>query len=273
MKIISLAVAVLLSAGISAQTIGKEVIELKSGEQIIGTVVEQKPGAYIKVLLMPSEDTVTIPLKDIDRMIKKVETEDNEPQDTISEIITPEIEDETIEKPFNGRPFYFGASYVTGGGDMPFLGFGVSVMRTFNDKLQLGLGIEGHTNNSRGGYIFTGTTPKRNVMGSYLPIVGKVRYAYQHLWNGRFSFLAQLSAGYSVVLDGGHQDANRDADLKGGLYVEPSLGFRLNISKDFGTIFSIGYQNLRSQSYYSFTDQNIRSYNWSNITVRAALFF
>lgn len=261
MKLVCLALVGFFS-NLSAQTEGSDIVYLKSGEQFIGTIIEQKPGAHIRLLQLPSNDTLTIGLSDIDKMVKRV------PE--ISSVSEPIQTDEKIEvlpenHPYNLRPFYFSLDGFAVGGDFACAGFGAMLFKTINSKLQIGLGANYFAMN-------IDQEPWRGPR-NFIPVTVEGRYAFQEMWNRKSAMVVGVNCGYNFILQGEHELSGISAEFGNGFYFQPSLGWRINFTSNVGMVLEVSYQNLSSKSINATTEDFIKKNNWSNIMFGGSIFF
>jgi hypothetical protein len=61
--------------------------------------------------------------------------------------------------------------------------------------------------------------------------------------------------------------------MRNGLYMQPSLGFRLNFTENVGVIFDVGYQYIGSKSYRAETGEFLKKHDENSLFFGAKLFF
>lgn len=250
-----------LSVGIiCGQNQGSDIITLKDGNVHRGEVIEQKPGRYIKLLQIPSHDTLLIELKTIDLLsktaIEKGAFDEEHKEESKLDLAKLKL--------FNVNDYHAYIKASTGAGDFAFSGFGLEVTKTMTPKLQIGMGVSYH-----------GKTGQMTNFEQSMPFTAELKYELQEHSTGRTAIMANLSAGYNLILNGDYLDSyeEQNAYLSNGLYFSPSIGFRLNLSQEMGIMINAGYQFISSNGYEKDTDLLLREQNWSNFIASGSFFF
>lgn len=252
-------IAIFISITTLAQASGSDVITLKDGTKYQGAVVEQKPGKYIKLLQIPSGDTVLIQLKEIDKLVKIYE-EPKEEEPTITESKL----DLTQLKMFNVNDYHVHLSYQLGAGDFALAGFGLKITKTINDKIQTGIGVD-----------YIGNYGSVSSFKYSVPISACIKYELQEHRTGRTATILNLDAGYNYMMKNTYHDhhISGSAYFNDGIYLNPSLGYRLNFTQEMGIELAIGYQFSNGRGIEKETDSFIRNHNWQHFKASASLFF
>lgn len=205
--------SLLNSSLVSSQTKGPDIVELKNGQIRQGTIVEQRPGYFLKLLRTPLNDTLTIKYSDIEalRITPQKETE---------ETLTNSL-DSKNKLDVNHNKYSVLIPVFMGTGNWDYYGLGIGVLRKFTPQIQAGIGF--HRTNSIGNHIeYTSTS-----------IFGELKYALQQSRNGRTSLLLSVAIGPNFYAY---------YKLANGIYFSPSIGYRINITKNTGLIIDLGYQ-------------------------------
>lgn len=256
-----------------AQEKGVDVLVLKTGERLRGIIIEQKPGEYVRLLQIPSNDTIKIELTAIETLIKIIDEGDQENQKNNNEETeqsnNSDIELNPDQIGFNKRAYYVNLGAFVGGGDWSNCSMGLSVVRTFSPKLQAGLGVSA---------IATLASKNNDKLDAILPITAEFRYTLQEMWKGRTALMLNLSTGYHAVLQGYYTvpvvgESDKLALMRNGLYFQPSLGMRVNFTKNFGLLFEVSYQYIGSKSHYDITGDFIKKHQYSSILFGTKFFF
>lgn len=247
------------------QSEGEDVVLLKNGSEHIGKIIEQKPSQHIRLLQLPSNDTLTIRLEEIDRILKReIQVL---PEAEIQAQTAPKHVPETIETEANYHQsnYHFHINGMASGGDYASVGLGVGLYRRIGPVLQLGavFNYYGSTRNF---------DTSRGPAGS-IPFGLDIEYMIQSTRQNRLGLQLGCQLGYNFVTQGGHQRNDKNAYFNNGLYVHPSIGFRCNIWKEAGLLLELGYQNIQSKSYYSDNNALIQKHSFSNIILGGSIFF
>jgi hypothetical protein len=252
-----------------SQTEGEDIVRLKDGKEIRGFIIEQSPGQFIKVLQLPSRDTVKIDLSEIETLLKIVtQFEEKKIQDTmqVQKEIAPLLAlDTTKINFFNQHLFQARLNFSEIFGNYPGEGFGMSLHRSLYSQFKLGLGF----------CYFSARI--------IIPYEYRRSFAFfteaEHNLNlstsGRFGFFSGLALGYNVDFTPIYKDKYllQEVALSNGLYFHPRVGFRVNFSKNTGILLDVGYQYIHSNPIDPLTDIKLDSRNWSSVIFRFSLFF
>jgi hypothetical protein len=247
------------------QTEGDDIVTLKNGEELRGYIIEQKPGVYIRLLQSPLNDTLKIEFDQIEMLRTNVNQIKTKSESDSTE--TKDLKLELSELRFNDRKHYVNFGVSRSGGEWNSVNMHLSALRTVSPNLQLGLGInvlgyDGHINHD---------------LQWVLPITLELRQVLRKMKNNRIANMLNLSAGYSVVIDGeyyaGPTSPENFVVFKNGLFLNPSYGFRVNLSRNVGLIFEIGYQFNRYKTIYNESDEFLKIRSYHNMTIGAKLFF
>lgn len=244
---------------LQAQTIAQDVVILNSQRSFAGIIVEQKPGAYIRLLRLPEHDTLAFPMDSIDRIVKIVSTEKpaEEPHSTSDP-----------HKKYNQKKHIVMIHGHLGGGDYSFSGFGLSMCQNFADRWQLGLGVHyiGQTGNSN-----TITFPDQQIV----PLTIECRWKFSESLHGKGATFLSLSSGYNFTLNKTHFNSEQNIDMRitNGLFFNPGIAFRINLFENMGLMLDLGYQLTSSSLFNAQTDKKIGGKQWHNFAARGTLFF
>ena len=259
-NISALVLIFLFSFSLNSQSEGEDVITLKNGNVYQGVVVEQKPGKHIKLLQVPSLDTVLIELKSIDLLSKDIELNNEQPLDTIYEstLDIPKL------KMFNVNDYHMGLNYTMGGGDFSQVGLGIRLMRTVGPSTQVGVEVN-----------YVSNVGQNSSFENSIPVSLRLSQELREHITGRTSLLANLNMGYNTMLNGGftHSNTNEPAYYTSGMYLKPSLGYRLNLAQEAGIELSAGYQLITSKAFSKETDDLLINQSWSNMVFTGTFFF
>lgn len=259
-KNIILIITILWSLTLCSQTEGEDIITLKDGTVFKGVVIEQKPGKHIKLIQVPSLDTVLIELKNIDLLSKNKNFNTESPEDTVyeSSLDIPKL------KMFNVNDFHMGLNYMMGGGDFSEIGFGIRLMRNISSSTQAGLSMN-----------YISNVGQNSRFQNSIPFSLRLSHELREHVTGRTSLLANMNFGYNHMLSNSftHSNTNEPAYYSSGVFLKPSLGYRLNFAQEAGIEFSAGYQLITSKAYSKETDNLLVKQSWSNVVFTGTLFF
>lgn len=240
----------------SSQTEGNDIVVLKSGKAHQGTIIEQRPGHFLKLLQTPSNDTLKLPYSEIEtlKVIRNMETERITNDSGASQVNLDQTK-------FNNRPYYMILSGSLNGGDWANVGLGVGLLRTFTPRIQAGIGstYQGALGNS--------------VRFNSIPVLGLFKYALQESEKNRTAIIASLSAGYNFYLNSTAFEESVETYISNGIYLNPSIGYRINFTKNTGLIIDIGYQYLGGKKRRLSNDEFIKKNHLSSVSLKGTLFF
>lgn len=254
-----------------AQTEGEDLIELKNGTIHQGIVIEQKPGKHIRLLQLPSRDTLTFMVTEIEAMRKMVviDTDEASNIDTSGNEVAekPEAEIPKKERGFNQRRIHTEINYGGTGGDWSSQTLGAKMFYTYKHNIQLGLGVS---------LFGESGLSLNNPLSQVVPLTLQGRYTIKEWWKQRNSLIFDLALGYHFV-DGGYSTSADGspapyARLKNGLYFSPSLGYRINPGRDTGFILSVGYQLINTAAKLD-DGTLINRHNYSSLLGTVTFFF
>ncbi len=239
-----------------AQLAPRDRVLLTDGTFYDGIVIEQKPGEHIRLLRLPESDTLTVALNDIDKLIRLMQDENPAPESQLIDHGTAGF--------FNTSDIVLMIHGWSGGGDYEFAGFGLGVAYRLKPRLETGLAVH---------YLGSLYSPEPD---RYLiPLTATVRYRLSSSARGRFSSLAAINAGYGFTLNRRFFDAALETELEmsNGLYLNPALGFRMNVLNNAGLMLEIGYQMTTSNMRDTSSGETLRRKMWHNLAVGGTLFF
>lgn len=253
-----------------AQTEGEDVVKLKDGQEVRGIIVEQHPGSFIKVLQIPSGDTVKIDSKLILTILKIVDNGHINEVQPDSLVVEKEVEDSILPLPldpnrFNQRPIQVYLNLAKIQGDYAGVGYGMSIRKALNFNLSAGLGLS----------YFNG---RINLPYQERKSVALFALINQHISvssSGRLAFFYGLNLGYNLDFSDSYWDmeVSQNVTVSNGVYLHPNTGFRFNLTKNMGIAADIGYQYVRSGVIEDVTTIKLESRNWSSFIFRISLFF
>ncbi len=250
----------LFIGNVSAQSEGKDVVLLKNGDTLQGTIIEQRPGKHIKLLQQPSQDTLTVEYERIEAL-QYLPTTNLNVEDTLRAQNIMINADEAPAPKFNQRKNYLGVGVAGGGGVWTNVGIGGNFLYTINSKLQTGISL----------YFFQGVG-QETVIHQALPVSIDALYTVGKTKSERFSSYVGTSLGYSFNLNEPPSNAAMLA-LKNGTYLNPFIGGRLNFSPNSGLRLDIGYQLVSGATFDKSTGDLLQKNKQHNILVKAMIFF
>lgn len=248
-----------------AQTSSEDVIYLKNGGIIHGTILELTPDKSVKIQTKDN-NVFVYGLSDVEKIVKetpKVQGQEEAPKgfETVTVIEQPTKSQAPVEPEFKQKGFH----NITKFGPTSFNTFNATIINgyQFNPFLLLGLGVgldtyNGMNNTESIVEPFTGmsNTDSHNSTDYFLPIYVDFRY---HVSDKRVTFLTFLDLGYTVYLSGNEKSirtSNSDYNYKpttGGLFFCPGIGFKAFVTKNFGIVadFGMKFQSYGGDSYNS----------------------
>ncbi|MFZ1705535.1 MAG: hypothetical protein WAT79_14395 [Saprospiraceae bacterium] len=223
-----------------------------------GTIVEQKLGEHIKILILGSNDTVMLKMDEIDRIVKILKVENDR------KVV---IKKNTAKQPqFNTRRFSPEIALSIGGGDVAQMGLGFALFYRSHPKMQLGLSTTyfGELSSGNG----------RLYQWQKIPVLAEIQYDIQPYFKTRAALFVKLGIGYSFTLNGRYFDESvwSNVNITNGLAINPGIGCRFNVTHNTGIKLDISYQMIldRAQDDQKETlSQNV----WNNILLRGSIFF
>jgi len=242
---------------LGAQT-AQDIVYLTSGLSHQGIVIEQKPGEYIRLLRLPGRDTLQFSMDAIDRIVKIIAPAGSPLQESAANPIEP-------ANRFNQNRYVAMLNFYIGGGKYSLVGIGMGVGRSFGDRWQAGLGVQFiHQTNSN-------TFPNQQI----IPITADFKFKISESPKGRFAALLALSAGYSINVDDEQFDSglNNNIRITDGVFFNPSIAFRVNVLRNAGIMFDVGYQLSSGNIYNVESGDLIDKRTWHNFAARGTLFF
>lgn len=243
---------------LNAQTSAPETdaVYLNSGQVYRGLIIEQRPGASIRLWRAPQGDTLSFDMDIIDRITK------------ITASSAPMVETlvkSTPTKIFrtNTKSWATALQVMVGGGDHSVGGAGIVVQRRLdNNRSWAGLGL-----------TFVGDV---NNYGTHaLGIIAHGSHEFSSGWNNRLGALAFMDLGYSYNLGGEYIDDQSQSlyHYGNGLHLFTGLRFRLNVLHNAGIWLDMGF--LRHTSKIRAVEDNakIGTKGWNMINFRGSIFF
>ncbi len=236
----------------------QDVVYLTNQQFHQGIVIEQKPGEYIRLLRLPERDTLQFGMEEIDRIVKIVPP---------AAMATPANTDKSPEpeRRFNRNKNIMMLHGHIGGGKFPFAGLGFSIGHNFHDRWQIGMSVH---------YLYQ-TSFRTFPTHMILPLTVEARYKFSQSPKGRFATFFALSSGYKFSIEDRQYDSglNLNVLVKGGLYFNPSIAFRVNIFPNTGLMLDVGYQLTTGKIVIEDSGVLLDNRTWHNFAARGSLFF
>lgn len=252
-----------------SQTEGEDLVQLKNGTSVRGIIIEQRPGEFIRVLQIPSQDTVKIMLMEIETLLKIVPNVNESeiihnlpyPQDTVNKPLV----DNTVKDGFNQHLFQVRINMARLFLDYAGEGYGFSLHRKIGSTTYAGVGFS----------YFKGRINLPYQDRKSLAFFGEFSHDIGLSTKGRLGFRGGLGLGYNIDFSESYfdLDANVNAKLSNGLFAHPHVGLRMNLTKNTGLLFDIGYQYIHANLQSLTTKEKIEGRNWSSTVFRISLFF
>lgn len=233
---ITLVLSIICSMSI-AQTEGPDIVELKNGVIHQGTIIEQRPGQLLKLWQQPSNDTLLIQYADI-LVLRSVPSN---------------------EQAFNQNTYSLFFAYSLNGGSWHHHEFGAGILMRLTPRIQVGLGayLQGGIPYFYNASVFT----------------GEFKYVLQSSFDGRLSLVSSCSMGYVNFLNSERYEDNVNTYTSNGIYVSPSVGYRINFSKNIGMMIGLGYQYMGGTNRRKSNDEKLGTLHLSSLSVKASIFF
>ncbi|MBX2928781.1 MAG: hypothetical protein KF852_13180 [Saprospiraceae bacterium] len=254
-------ISILTQSRLTAQT-AQDAVYLTNQQFYQGIIIEQKPGEHIRLLRLPERDTLQFEMDDIDRIVKLLDS--SAPLAGAATESTSALS-ALPERKFNRNKYVAMLHASIGGGKYALLGLGISVARSFEDRMQAGIGVQfiGQTSNN--------TFPNQQI----IPVTADFRFKISESRGGRLATMAGLSAGYNISVDNKQFDSGFNADIRvtNGVFLNPSLAFRVNILRNMGLMMDFGYQFSSGNIYFIETGELYDRRTWHNFAARGTLFF
>ncbi len=192
-----------------------------------GTVIEQKPGAFVRFLRLPERDTFLFDMDSIERISKLAIAPSAAKADSTQPAAAP------LRKFNNRKNYIFLHGSAFGSAPLALFGGGITFNRSFKDRFWIGIG---------GAYLFgdfyrPNADYDINAFGGYIDL----RFRFSQGQKGRFATFFSLSGG-------GHASmADRNDDpLDNTFFISPSVAFRANITANTGLMLHLGYQYVNT---------------------------
>lgn len=250
---------------IFAQDKELEQIFLVNNKNYIGSIIEQKPGEYIKFQVHETHDTLTIAFDDIEKIVKlKMDSlktnmkENGAPGKTNKTKETGDL--------FNTRPISLQLHYGLGGGDVSFTRMGFGLYRNLGTSYKVGISTSYFGEN--------GYNPNKFLQFQKIPVMAEFLYDINRYSKNRMALFSRLGAGYSFTLNGSYYDPDRMLSFKqtNGLAFNLGIGYRLNVFKNTGFLFDVNYSLIIDQNESDNNSLRIKNL-WDNILFSGHLFF
>lgn len=234
-KFLLLCFATLISSAVFAQNADlQDVVHLKNGSIIRGTIIEQVPGESLKIETRDG-NVFVYKMDEIDKMTRE--------KSAASFGMRPKFE----AKP-KGYAGFVEAGYGIG------VGGGSTIGRRYTDRFELDV-VNGYQFNP---YCFIGLGIGFNISANGHNVISMPLFI-----QGRFNlmdrntspFLA-LNLGYNIATDGKEKiDYNTHVRSSGGLMFEPTFGVTVRVSNKAAMTFGVGFSLLQfkynAEGYYA----------------------
>lgn len=259
---VTTALLFLISQFIVAQTTGlnpMDEVYLQSGQVYRGIIIEQKPGASIRLWRTAESDTLLLEMEDIERIVKVFQAEKTPTSgsDSKKPTITP------VADSIQPNRWATAIQAYIGGGDHSVGGVGLAIHRRLGLRhswLGLGLSYIGDVNEY-------GT--------SSIAVYAHGSHEFSTGSRGHSGSSGFLDLGYSVNLGGEYLDAQQLTTYRygNGLHLYTGLRFRLSTLNKGGLWLDMGY--LRHSSVLRLAENNTRSGNkaWHAFVFRGSVYF
>lgn len=248
--------SLLSSSLVSSQTQGPDIVELKNGQIRQGTIVEQRPGHFLKLWQTPSDDTLTLQYSDIEslRIIPQEEIRKTEGNLESSLNIM-------MESKFNHNTNSIIIPSFIGRGEWDSWGYGIGILRKLTPRIQAGISSSFH--NGRSSSRFTSVS-----------LLGEFKYVARQSHSGRISLLLSCALGPRFFIFPRYTESSGNAYLvSNGAYVNPSMGCRINFTQNTGLILDLGFQYMRGKKRKELTIAIVDRYYVFNTQLKATFFF
>lgn len=246
----------LFSISAVAQLSPSDRIQTKSGEIYQGIIIEQTPGASIKLLRTPGLDTIEVIYSDIERIVKVFDGPAGGGKATVTE-----REYIRTGPCFNCRSTYVMLHFFGAGGDeeILYVGSGLSFGYNIRNIVQIGLGAS-----------LMGNIEAKREGRTVVPLTLDIRYVFSKSRSGRGAFLLGAASGVSVPM---YSSDQADLQPKTGLFFSGTFGFRFNVTSQFGLLLDFGYMP-NSLNFYSKGSGEHIEHKWYQMgIVRGSVFF
>lgn len=239
---------------LSAQT-ATDAVHLTTGEIHRGIIVEQKPGASIRLWRTAEGDTLTFEMESIDHIARLAPT--GATAASPAQIPVP------VPTGVNTSDWAIALQFLTGGGDHSIAGMGATVQRRLNnDRSWLGLGL-----------TFVGDENNYGTHSLGLAVHGS--HEFSTGLKGRFGALAFADLGYSFNLGNDYYDAFYQETLRygNGLHLQTGLRFRINVLRNAGIWLDLSYLRHTSALRVAAGNDKVADKAWNMFCLRGSVFF
>jgi hypothetical protein len=251
MKHLILIIILISGYGVSAQVKrDQDLITLKNGNQMLGYIIEQKPGKTIKIFRPSVNDTVLVQMNEIDKLTKVfVESFSDKKIDETDTI----IETGRYNNKLNCYQFSYVAHLSEGYGDNFITGFSVAWYRSFDNKYYAGASLTVFQNQANLSTVYDKSSEKvieldRTINQYQLMFENKFRLSLRPQ-NKRLTTLFGANVGY--VFDNSEAQYPRRSiynqyyvdyeETKGSFMVQTNLAFKVNPDNNSGFMIEPGY--------------------------------
>lgn len=227
----------------------QDLVTLKNGYQLLGYVIEQKPGKAIKVYRPLESDTLEVALSEISKLSKIWVQPFSEKKVEKSDSILPGR--------FNNKIYVFSLGYLMHLKDIERherRGFSVTMHRRINHRYYLGFNVAyfGRQNPEPQRSDYTGSIANHDFQQFHFLLSNQIRFG-EKVQNKRFSMLLNLQTGW--VIDRSKTYINafnkpfevRQENHRSAFTIQTSLSFRINPDNQSGFSIEPGYAFLPQQ--------------------------
>lgn len=175
-----------------------------------------------------------------------------------------EVKATSFEPNYNTRNLYMRVSGAIGGGDWSTRGLGIGLFAKVHSSLYTGISA-----------FYYGDAGGRANIQQMIPVSAEIQYEIETTEKGNGAIVVGTSVGYNVVLNRVYYNErySKDGSIKNGLYLNPSIGYRLNFTKHTGVIFDLGYQLVQGRGFDINSKEFLQNHVQQNILLKGSLFF
>ncbi len=168
------------------------------------------------------------------------------------------------------RQNYLMVSGCAGGGDYPFMGFGLTLTHRSNpsDKSYFGIGAHyiSNTINTENGLL-------RQEFVQIFPIMLDYRREFSRASNGWFSTYLMLDAGYVVSITGNELDQTGEYEYGNGWAFNPGLSFKFDFLKHTAFFLDISWMRHTSRLKWLPPADKVSHKKWDLALLRLSAMF
>lgn len=177
-----------------------------------------------------------------------------------------EVEEEnvSVNSNYNTRNLYMHVSYGIGGGDWATRGAGIGLLAKATPRLYTGISA----------YYYGDAGGRANIQ-QMIPVSAMVQYEMVRTKSGNGAIVLGTSVGYNFVLNREYfnERFSKDGRINNGLYLNPSIGYRLNFTKNTGIVLDLGYQLVQGKGVEIESKDLLQNHVQHNILLKGSIFF